>query len=82
MLFSFMMALQIPPDCDLCRCNGSSSSSSGGGGGETVVKQYYQGRGEPNSIAFRPQDQSIENLYTDLDTQVLYAWVPGELQWV
>ena len=76
-----MMALQIPPDCDQCFC-GRCSSSSSSGSGTTVVKQYYQEHGEPNDTHFLPQDQSIENLYTDLDTQILYAWVPGELRWV
>lgn len=77
-----MMALQIPPDCDLCSCQGSSGSTGGGGGGGGIFAlQYYQGHGEPNSIAFLPQDQTIANLYTDLDTQILYAWVPGLLKW-
>ena len=81
--FHFMMALQIPVDCDLCRCGCSSSSSSSGGSGGTVVgQQYWQDRGEPNSISFRPANQSIPNYYTDLDTGVGYAWVPGELQWI
>ena len=75
-----MMALQIPPDCDLCpQCQ---TSSSGGGGGTGGFKQYYQGHGEPNSIGFLPEDTTIENLYTDLDTQILYAWVPSLQTWV
>lgn len=44
--------------------------------------QYYQGHGEPNSIAFLPNDTAIANLYTDLDTQILYAWVPSLQSWV
>ncbi len=77
-----MMALQIPPDCDLCSCSCSSSSSSGGGGTVTGEIQYYQGHGEPNTVSFLPDDQALPALYTDLDTYVLYAWVPGELRWV
>lgn len=75
-----MMALQIPPDCELCSCNQCSTET--GGDSSSAVKQYYQGHGEPNVIGFLPDDQTIENLYTDLDTQILYAWVPGELRWV
>lgn len=74
-----MMALQIPVDCTLCQCRGSSASSSSSGGSTT--KQYYQGHGEPTAIGFLPENILIENLYTDLDTQVLYAWVPANQAW-
>lgn len=80
-----MMALQIPPDCDLCfcgRCSSSSSGGGGGGGGSGFRQQYYQGHGEPNTVGFLPDDQTIPNLYTDLNTQINYDWVPGELRWV
>ena len=73
-----MMALQIPPDCDQCFCGRCSTTTSA----TTIAKQYYQGHGEPNDTDFLPEDQTIENLYTDLDTQILYAWVPGELRWI
>jgi len=77
-----MQALQIPPDCDLCSCRNSSGSSGGGGTGGGFAQQYYQGRGEPNTTNFRPQDVTIPNLYSDLDTQIDYDWIPGEQRWV
>lgn len=73
-----MMALPIPAGCDLCSCGCATTTSSSS---STAVKQYYQDHGEPNAIGFLPTDQTIENLYTDLDTGVLYAWVPGLLIW-
>lgn len=69
-----MMALQIPPDCQLCRSCSTQSSSGGGGGGGGFKRQVFEGHGEPNSISFLPDDVTIANTYTDLDVGVIYTW--------
>jgi hypothetical protein len=77
-----MQALQMPYYCDTNSCGCSSRSSSGSGSGGFAYQQYWQDHGEPNAISFLPTNQSIPNYYTDLDTGVGYAWVPGELRWI
>lgn len=73
-----MMALQIPPDCDLCSCNRCSSSS---GTTSSTAREVFSGNGEPNSIGFLPDDILHSALYYDLDTGVMYQWDVGEQTW-